>query len=125
MFTVVTEAEVVLARAEGDMANAESEKGLEEAQAELNRALSLEEQVWRQKAQVKWLNSGDRNTRYFQAVVTQRRVQGAIHRVKTSAGMWVEQDEYIAKEAVEYFFDLFSGSVDPNPRSFRHLIRPW
>ena len=85
----IREAEAALLRAEEDVEHYESEDVHEElykAQAELNRALAIEEQFWRQKVSVKWLNNGDRNTKYFHAVVKQRRVQGAIHRAKNSNG---------------------------------------
>ncbi|XP_027060834.1 uncharacterized protein [Coffea arabica] len=125
--SAVNEAEDRLERLEGDTryggSNGENEE-IHQAQAELNRALTIEEQFWRQKAWVKWLSAGDRNTRYFHAVVKQRRVQGAIHRVKTTAGTWVDRDKDIAREAVEYFSDLFSGSLDFNPGDLGHLIPP-
>ena len=121
----VREAEAGLVRAEGSMVNSESEEDNEElhkAQADLNRALAIEEQFWRQKARIKWLGYGDQNTRYFHAVVKQRRVQGAIHRVKDSTGTWVDKDDDIARAAIEYFSDLFSGSVDSRRGSLMHLI---
>ena len=59
------------------------------------------------------LRGGDRNTRYFHAVVKQRRMQGAIHRVKNSKGAWVDKEDDIGKAAIEYFTDLFSGSMEP------------
>mgnify|MGYP004717855527 CR=1 FL=1 len=76
--TAVKETEAGLERAEGGVANDDSDEDPEElhkAQTELNRALVIEEQFWRQKARVKWLSSGDRNTRYFHAMVKQRRIQ--------------------------------------------------
>ena len=83
--TTVREAEVGLSRADEELTHDRSDGVLENvhrAQAELNRALAIEEQFWRQTARIKWLRGGDRNTRYFHAVVKQRRMQGAIHRVK-------------------------------------------
>ncbi|XP_027150357.1 uncharacterized protein LOC113750596 [Coffea eugenioides] len=83
IFNVVREMEAELLRLEDGISNSESEEDHDElhrARAELNRALAVEEQFWRQKARVKWLSSGDRNTRYFHAVVKQRRVQAAKHR---------------------------------------------
>ncbi|XP_071928156.1 uncharacterized protein [Coffea arabica] len=46
---------------------------LQEAHAQLRNALVVEEEFWRQKARVKWLADGDRNTAFFHAVVTERR----------------------------------------------------
>ncbi|XP_027181778.1 uncharacterized protein LOC113780162 [Coffea eugenioides] len=123
--TAIKEAENKLGRAEDNAATSQGEevtKELQRAQAEINRAVAVEEQFWRQKARVKWLTCGDRNTRFFHAVVRQRRVQGAIHRVKDPTRMWVVKDEDIAKAAIEYFSNLFSGSVVPMAGDFMHLI---
>ncbi|XP_027120509.2 uncharacterized protein [Coffea arabica] len=122
----VREAENRLARIEGSVETSRLEEEdpaeLNMARADLSRALAVEEQFWRQKARVKWLGCGDRNTRFFHAVVKQRRVQGAIHRVKDSNGSWVDRDEDIAQVAVEYFSNLFSGPVDTGGGDLMHLI---
>ncbi|XP_071912315.1 uncharacterized protein [Coffea arabica] len=99
MFEVVKRAEAnVLAaetRTEQDD-SMEAQVELSKAQAELRHALLSEEKFWSQKARVKWLQYRDRNSRYFHTTVQQRRVQGAIHRVKDENGVWVEDDEGIA-----------------------------
>ena len=65
----------------------EAHIGLQEAQAKFRHALAIEEQFWSQKARVKWLSHGDRNSKFFHAAVRQRRVQGTIHRIKTLEGL--------------------------------------
>lgn len=46
---------------------------LQEVRAVFMREVSLECAYWRQKANIKWLNEGDANTKYFHALVKQRR----------------------------------------------------
>ena len=82
----------------------------------------MEEQYWRKKAKVKSLRSGDRNSKYFHAVVKQRQVQGMIHRVKRADGVWVEDDDGIAIEAIAYFSNLFSGDTSSNLDGLLGLI---
>ncbi|XP_027152155.1 uncharacterized protein LOC113758673 [Coffea eugenioides] len=94
---------------------------LSKAQAKLRQALSIEEQFCCQKARVKWLRQGDRNSSYFHAVVRQRRAQGMIHRIKNSNGDWVDTTIDIASQAITYFSDLFTGSLQSSP-DMRHLI---
>ena len=52
---------------------------LQEGQAEFWHALAIEEQLWSQKACVRWLQNRDRNSKFFHVVVKQRRVQNTIH----------------------------------------------
>ncbi|XP_027171890.1 uncharacterized protein LOC113771513 [Coffea eugenioides] len=86
------DAEARLLRAEEVVENDASEGAqmeLQRAQGKLNRALAVEELYWHQKARVKWIRSGDRNSKYFHAVVKQRRVQGMLHRIKKADEAWV------------------------------------
>ena len=101
----VAEAEM---RVQGDFSD-EAHLELQQAQANLNRQLAVEEQFWNQKARVKWLQHGDRNSRYFHSVVKQRRFQSRIHMILDSVGGWVRDDEGIGREAVRFFSNLFSA----------------
>ncbi|XP_071924882.1 uncharacterized protein [Coffea arabica] len=47
-----------------------------------------------------------------------------IHRVKTSEGTWVDKDDDIAQEAIKYFSDLFTGSLDTGLDELGHLVSP-
>ena len=92
VFDAVREAEAGVLRAEAAVENEALEEAqieLQRAQAELTRSLAIEEQFWQQKARVKWLRSGDRNTKYFHAVVKQKRVHEMIHRIRKADGQWV------------------------------------
>ncbi|KAL0410832.1 UNVERIFIED_CONTAM: hypothetical protein Slati_3672900 [Sesamum latifolium] len=42
------------------------------------RALVQEEAFWKQKAGIKWVRDGERNTRYFHSVVTKKRFWSTI-----------------------------------------------
>nr|XP_027066533.1 uncharacterized protein LOC113692333 [Coffea arabica] len=117
IFDNVKVAELRMVQAEAAAESTESEEahiGLQEAQANFRHALAVEEQFWSQKARVKWLSHGDRNSKFFHAVVRQRRVQGTIHRIKTSAGLWVDKDGDIAEEAIRFFSGLFTESAVPS-----------
>ncbi|XP_071917036.1 uncharacterized protein [Coffea arabica] len=46
-----------------------------------------------------------------------------IHRIKAANGVWVESDADIAREAIAYFSDLFSGTSVPSS-DMLHLIPP-
>ncbi|XP_071928129.1 uncharacterized protein [Coffea arabica] len=95
-------------RAQSDLSD-EAHLELQRAQANLKRLLAVEEQFWSQKARVKWLQHGDRNSRYFHSVVKQCRFQSKIHKIQDSARDWVMDDEGIGREEVRYFSNLFTA----------------
>ncbi|XP_071905685.1 uncharacterized protein [Coffea arabica] len=124
IFDVVRVAEAVVRRVEievGGNTSKVAQDGLYKAQADLSQALLIEEQFWSQKARMRWLHSGDRNSKFFHVVVKQRRVQSAIYRIKDLQGSWVEKDEDIANEVITFFSDLFSEPTGPAP-DMLHLI---
>ena len=45
------------------------------AREELEELLNKEELLWAQKARSKWILKGDKNTKYFQIVVKQKKGQ--------------------------------------------------
>ncbi|XP_071912404.1 uncharacterized protein [Coffea arabica] len=81
---------------------------LQKACARLRNALVVEEEFWRQKARVKWLCNGDKNTKFFHAVVTERRRKSVIHRIRKLDGVWVDDESSICNEAVFFFRALFT-----------------
>ncbi|WOL06049.1 hypothetical protein Cni_G14781 [Canna indica] len=88
-------------------------------EAELHQALKDEEIYWRQKSRIKWLQEGDRNTRYFHACTKARRTFNNIPRIKNSANEWVEGVEQVAQVALSHFKNKFCSS---NPTDIsRHL----
>lgn len=52
----------------------------------LNEAYKREEELWSRKAKVNRLGEGDKNTRYFHAVTTERRKRNRIYSLKTDDG---------------------------------------
>ncbi|XP_019253967.1 PREDICTED: uncharacterized protein LOC109232667 [Nicotiana attenuata] len=75
----------------------------EVVQAELMKYLALEEEFWKQKAGMSWFKDGDRNTKFFHAQVRGRRKRLQLKRIQDSNGSWLEEDEQIAEEAVNFY----------------------
>ncbi|KAF7826560.1 reverse transcriptase [Senna tora] len=74
-----------------------------------------EEKFWESRSRVKWLRSGDKNTRFFHAVTMQRRNINRISCLQLSNGEW-EIDETKIMEAFSGFYsDLFTTINPPDP----------
>ncbi|KAL4606260.1 hypothetical protein ACB092_09G089300 [Castanea dentata] len=82
------------------MANVGKERELRE---ELECLLKREELMWAQKARSEWILKGDKNIRYFQVVVKQRRARSRIHCIKNTEGVLIEDPEGIERIFVDHF----------------------
>nr|XP_009757417.1 PREDICTED: uncharacterized protein LOC104210257 [Nicotiana sylvestris] len=86
---------------------------LQKVQAELVKNLALEEKFWKQKAGMQWFNDGDRNTKLFHAHVNGRRKRLQLKRIQNTTGVWIEDNEEMANEAVQNFQKQFHEEVVP------------
>ncbi|XP_060182469.1 uncharacterized protein LOC132612163 [Lycium barbarum] len=82
------------------------------AQAEHTRWLKCEQSIPKQKANIRWLDDGDSNTKYFYAVINEKRKRAYIQRIQLESGLWISGEEDIANEAVKYFSDIFKEDHD-------------
>ena len=73
-------------------------------------AYNEEEQYWQQKSRLSWLREGDKNTKYFHAVVNGRRKRNKIGNLKREDGSWTTTDEEITAEVAKYYKHLFKSS---------------
>ncbi|GER30020.1 RNA-directed DNA polymerase (reversetranscriptase)-related family protein [Striga asiatica] len=76
----------------------------------LHQAYAEEERFWAQKARCLWLKEGDRNTKYFQACVKQRRRTNSIEGLLKRDGSRCQNSAEILEEVQSYFSKLFSTS---------------
>ncbi|XP_042065487.1 uncharacterized protein LOC121809004 [Salvia splendens] len=70
----------------------------------------MDEDFWRQKAALKWLDEGERNTRFFQGWVKQKRVKSRIHAVEEGKGILTEEVD-IRNSAEKFFSELLTEDV--------------
>uniref|UniRef100_A0A803NK25 Reverse transcriptase n=1 Tax=Cannabis sativa TaxID=3483 RepID=A0A803NK25_CANSA len=74
----------------------------------LDALLYKEEVYWKQRARVRWLHAGDKNTKFFHKQATLRRKTNTIKYLKDNEGRVVNTQEEIANLVVSHFSDLFS-----------------
>lgn len=74
---------------------------------EYEEVLAQEEIMWFQKSRSKWLQFGDRNTKFYHAVTTIRRRRNIYESLQNDQGEWVDHPEHLARMATNYFKNLF------------------
>lgn len=87
---------------------------------DLVRAYKEEDLFWRQRSREKWLNRGDRYTKFFHSSVKMNRSRKQIVKLKNSRGQDQWSEGAKAEVALDYFMDLFQSS---NPRSYGPIFQ--
>ena len=78
---------------------------------EYNMVLQQEELFWYQKSREKWVQCGDRNTKFFHTMTMARRKQNKIHSLFLQNRNWCTEDKILQSEALHYFKDLFCSNA--------------
>ena len=69
--------------------------------------LKMEEEFWRQKASIRWLKDGDRNTKFYQSWVKQKRARLHIHGIH-EGNQFISDDSEVRNSAVRFFQNLLA-----------------
>jgi hypothetical protein len=85
---------------------------------QLEELLHREEIMWSQKAKKHWDLNGDRNTKFFQAVVKNRRRRNRILQIKKDDTTWITNIDDIQQCFVDHYNQLFS---EPQNHSTEHI----
>jgi hypothetical protein len=88
----------------------------------LNRLENQLDTFWKQRAHVKWLQSGDRNTAYFHKYASDRRRRNKINRLQKEDGTWVVSQEQLKDHVTSYFFNLFSSTAGHDINDVLHAV---
>lgn len=84
--------------------------------------LRQEELLWYQKSRCRWLNWGDRNTKFFHATTIARRKRNRIEMLKDANGDWISDDERLKDMAVEFYEDLYRDDHMANHVELNNLF---
>jgi hypothetical protein len=77
----------------------------------------IDEQIdiyWRQRAHTKWLQQGDRNTKFFHAACSERKRRNFVGKLKNGVGGWIEGEKEKQMFITNYFTQLFRSSAQGN-----------
>ncbi|KAL0287648.1 UNVERIFIED_CONTAM: hypothetical protein Sradi_7119500 [Sesamum radiatum] len=91
---------------------------LNKSNAEMVQALTMEAEYWRQKSNCKWLEAGERNTKYFHFLVKKKRIKSTIHRIM-EGNQEITHPDRIRDSVASYFENQLSGQgAQPNTTDF-------
>ncbi|XP_050374562.1 uncharacterized protein LOC126792117 [Argentina anserina] len=85
-----------------------------EVNAKLNDLWIKDEKFWHQRSRVKWLTTGDSNSRFFHLTTLQCRQRNRILRIQNFDGAWLTGETMIRKEFEDHFQKLFTSSGPRN-----------
>ncbi|KAL6551326.1 hypothetical protein OROMI_021814 [Orobanche minor] len=100
---------------------------LNKMNANLTLTLSMEEDFWKQKANMKWMLEGERDSKFFHNLVKKKRQKIFLHCIRDN-GCLITNPEDIQVSAVNYFSNCFAeqipilDEIDPNlvPKIITH-----
>ncbi|XP_075076767.1 uncharacterized protein LOC142163385 [Nicotiana tabacum] len=81
---------------------------LHKVEANITLFYHLEKEFWRQKAGMQWFQDGDRNTKFIHAHVKEKRKRLQLSRILDNNGNWLDSQQDMAREAMEFFQTQFS-----------------
>ena len=87
--------------------------------SELSVLYDRKEKMWHQCNQIQWLQSGDKNTRFFHGSTTKRKRKNLIKGMRDDNEVWQANEEVFSSLLNEYYAGLFSSS---NPHDFEHIL---
>nr|XP_011465852.1 PREDICTED: uncharacterized protein LOC105351932 [Fragaria vesca subsp. vesca] len=91
---------------------------------EYNNICEQENLFWRQKSREKWLQDGDKNTRFFHLTTLVRRRRNKIEGIFDAQDVWHTDLNDMKNIAIEFFTNLFSMQSFDDSRFFIECLFP-
>ena len=85
-----------------------------QAQVELWQWIKRKELYWAQQSRIRWLKEGDRNTKFFHTVASNKRRKNTIGSIEVN-GEKVDDPSQIKSEAVKFFKSIFREEFSNRP----------
>ena len=76
---------------------------------------------WQQKARVKWLQKGERNTKFFHYSVIQNKSSSRIQKLKKRDGSRVEIEWEIEAELMQHFSEILNEDGGDKGRDIKQI----
>jgi len=65
--------------------------------------MDKEDDMWRQRSRISWMQSGDRNTRFFHEKASARYKKNLIKGLMDENSNWLEGDEHVERMMLQYY----------------------
>lgn len=96
------------------------------AQSNLWMWIKRKELYWAQNSRLTWLKDGDRNTKFFHAIASNKRRKNSINSIEID-GQVIDDPSSIKKEAAAFFKEIFTENSHNRPTfeglNFSHLSK--
>ncbi|KAF7843911.1 uncharacterized protein G2W53_000816 [Senna tora] len=93
-----------------------------EIRKDLEDKLAKEELLWAQKARQLWLVEGDRNMKYFHAIVKKWRMINQFTKIRAADGEWTRDYFEMETLAIEYFKVVYTHQNKPQRAEIEELL---
>ena len=87
---------------------------IESSRNELDDLRRKEVVLWRQRSKCLWLKDGDRNTKFFHVMASNRKRNNMIMRIQDENDTWFDKEEDTANVFLNYFDSIFTTSSFTN-----------
>ena len=101
----------------------ETELQERELLTQLNKRCDQEAIYWNQKARVKWLKEGEKNTSFFHKSTIQHRMQNSFSKLRSETGETLEEQEKISEELTRNFTHLLFETNHSHHDAIQKLIQ--
>ncbi|XP_058783255.1 uncharacterized protein LOC131657925 [Vicia villosa] len=93
------------------------------AQYDMEAALNIEEEFWKEKARIKWQSDGDRNTKFFHTYANIKRKTNLISSLRINDSIVTDKNS-LENHIVEHFQNLFNNNAVLQEDSSLHNVIP-
>ncbi|XP_052112461.1 uncharacterized protein LOC127744218 [Arachis duranensis] len=106
----------------GQSPNSFLEKLQKDLWGEYEQTLNQEEMLWFQKSRNKWIEFGDRNTKFFHGSTMIRRRKNIIVSLQNDTGEWINDKPTLENMATSFFNNLYTDSSPHTPFFLQNMF---
>ena len=99
-------------------------KDIQCLQKEIYELMDKENDMWHQRSWALWMQEGDRNTKYFHSITTQRCRKNTILGLRDDFGCWKDNVEDIETIVFDYYTSIFQSDMPSTFATVEEALEP-